>query len=268
MARVKSTPSQIKIGSQETRIMPKICFRSTVSVAPAIKLAFGSGNIDGTACDVSQLLTYLPSYLFPNSEHAIINNYVCGVSLGGHAAWHCLMLDQRITAAIVIIGCPDAISLFSDRARLTKLETAGARFVGSKDFPETLLEAVRSYDPTGQLIGIDSRRRERFIREPISDERATITPIMYKSFFGKKVLNMAGKEDRLVPYIYSEPFLSWLKKAVAPTGFFNDGNFQIEDLVFDNVGHELSPEMAKRLDNFLVARLQEYEVAEGKKPRL
>ena len=44
----------------------------------------------GTAHDVSMLIDYLPSYLFPNDENEIVDWGVCGVSLGGHAVWICL----------------------------------------------------------------------------------------------------------------------------------------------------------------------------------
>ena len=41
----------------------------------------------GTAVDVSLLITYISSYIFPTSNHTITTNLVCGVSLGGHCAW-------------------------------------------------------------------------------------------------------------------------------------------------------------------------------------
>lgn len=44
----------------------------------------------GTASDVSMLIDYLPSFLFPNDEHEITDWGVMGVSLGGHSAWLCL----------------------------------------------------------------------------------------------------------------------------------------------------------------------------------
>jgi hypothetical protein len=34
---------------------------------------------------------------------------VLGVSLGGHAAWQVFFNEPRVTAAVVIIGCPDYI---------------------------------------------------------------------------------------------------------------------------------------------------------------
>jgi hypothetical protein len=46
--------------------------------------------LSGTAHDVSMLIDYLPSYLFPKDDHEIVDWGVCGVSLGGHAVWLCL----------------------------------------------------------------------------------------------------------------------------------------------------------------------------------
>ena len=185
-----------------------------------------------------------------------MDNFVCGVSLGGHAAWQVLMDDPRISTAIIIIGCPDYITLMQGRALQSNLETAGPKFLGSKDFPEQLLEAVGNHDPAGQLIGIDSTRTDRFNREPISNERATISAIMHKAFRNKRILNMSGGDDLLVPYSSSEPFLQWLQRAIAPGGPFNDTNLEIEDTVFDGVGHAVSPEMVQKLNRYLVNKLR------------
>jgi hypothetical protein len=45
--------------------------------------------LSGTAEDVSMLIDYLPSYLFPQDE-VDIEWGVAGVSLGGHSSWLCL----------------------------------------------------------------------------------------------------------------------------------------------------------------------------------
>lgn len=49
----------------------------------------------GTAVDVSLLITHLPSYIFPTSNHTITTNLVCGVSLGGHGAWVSNLSHER-----------------------------------------------------------------------------------------------------------------------------------------------------------------------------
>lgn len=64
----------------------------------------------GTAADVRLLLDHVGSYLFETRvgpPPAIERSLVLGVSLGGHAAWHLLFEEPRISAAAVVIGCPD-----------------------------------------------------------------------------------------------------------------------------------------------------------------
>ena len=216
-------------------------------------------QVDGTAMDNSQLLTHLTAYIFPKSERVISNNMVLGVSLGGHAAWHCIMHDPRITSAIVIIGCPDYVRLMTDRARLSKLATwmksspPGHEFLGSEDFPNGLLEAVEKNDPAGLLLG-ELRVRDDgvYSRGPTDAELKRLIPAMKSSLQGKRVLNMSGGADKLVPYKCGAPFLKWLKNAIAPNGWFSEGNFLLEDIVFDGVGHDMSPGMVKEIHRFVV----------------
>jgi hypothetical protein len=62
----------------------------------------------GTALDTSLLIDHLGSYIFHGPEARSIDQHiVLGISLGGHAAWQVLFSDDRVTAAVVIIGCPD-----------------------------------------------------------------------------------------------------------------------------------------------------------------
>lgn len=62
----------------------------------------------GTAMDTSLLIDHLGSYVFnePGSPQ-ITQHLTLGISLGGHAAWQVLFHEPRVTAAVVIIGCPD-----------------------------------------------------------------------------------------------------------------------------------------------------------------
>ena len=227
------------------------------------------GRPDGTACDASHLLTYLPSYLFPSEERRIIDNFVCGVSLGGHAAWLNFMSDRRFTAAIVVVGCPDYISLLSDRAHQSVRPTAGATFVGSKDFPESLVNAVGQYDPAGLLLGVDHAiKLERLTRGPREEEKAVITRVMSHAFRGKRILNLAGADDELVPYKCAEPFLRWLKRVCGPGGSFEELGLHIEDIVFENVGHWLSPDMAEKVDAFIIESMRIHTYGRDRDPRL
>ncbi|MCJ1371238.1 hypothetical protein MMC20_002453 [Loxospora ochrophaea] len=217
----------------------------------------------GTSLDTSQLITYLPSYIFPTSSHTLTTNLVLGISLGGHAAWHCILHDPRITTAMVIIGCPDYIRLMSDRARLSKLQTytnsspPGSHFIGSTDFPPTLVSAVEQFDPAGLLWSevAASKTNVSDDSEPTETEKRRVIPILKSSLQGKRILNLAGGADKLVPYKCGEPFLKWLKKAIGPGGWFQEGNVVLEDVVFEGVGHEMSPGMVKEVVRFLCETL-------------
>lgn len=149
-----------------------------------------------------------------------------------------------------------------DRARLTKLATytqtdpPGSSFLTSKDFPKSLVEAVGRYDPAGHFLGPGVvHDLEIYNREPSATEKQILLPIMKKSFQNKRILNMAGGDDKLVPYRCSEPFLTWLKYAASSQGWFSEGGLKVEDIVFEGAGHTLSPGMAKAIDRFVLETL-------------
>lgn len=181
-----------------------------------------------------------------------------GISLGGHAAWHCLLHDPRISTAIIVIGCPDYVRLMSDRARLSKLKTwtesspPGSEFLGSEDFPPGLVEAVEKWDPAG-LFGkaLGNITPSDGVHDPSVEEQERLVPLMRHCLQGKRVLNLAGGADKLVPYKCAEPFLSWLKKAIGSEGWFQDGEVVLEDKIFDGVGHDMSEGMVKEVLRFM-----------------
>ncbi|KAL8649570.1 MAG: hypothetical protein Q9226_005523 [Calogaya cf. arnoldii] len=245
----------------------------TREVDPRSNEAWRSGNerhaqdmfsiYHGTSTDTSLLMTYLSSYIFPSSNREIVSNLVLGVSLGGHAAWHCLFHDPRVSAAIIVIGCPDYISLMSDRARLSKLpswtETSppGLHFLGSPDFPAGLLEAVKMYDPAALLLGEpDPPVREINKELPSVAEQARLLPLLKRTVQGKRILTMSGAADKLVPYKCGQAFVDYLKRAVAPGSWFSEG-FYLEDLQFDGVGHQMSPAMVEQTFQFVADTLQQ-----------
>lgn len=74
----------------------------------------GHSVFNGTALDTSFLIDHLGSYIFHDTDGPVIEqNLVLGISLGGHAAWQVFFNDPRVTAAIVIIGCPDYMRKYS-----------------------------------------------------------------------------------------------------------------------------------------------------------
>lgn len=201
--------------------------------------------------------------MFPDSEQIILDNIVLGVSLGGHAVWHCLLHEPRIKAGIVIIGCPDYVRLMRHRAAKSKLETwilsepPGATFLGSKDFPSGLLKAVREWDPVGYLIGCLEQEPgvDRF-GSFAPEEIEILRPLLKYSLGGKQILNLAGAADKMVPYSCSMPFMEFLKDVTSKgSGWFSNEGLEIHNHVYDGVGHEMTQEMVHEAVKFITARL-------------
>jgi pimeloyl-ACP methyl ester carboxylesterase len=208
--------------------------------------------------DTINLMDYISAYAFPNSEYKINDHMVLGVSLGGHAAWQCLLFEPRISTAVIIIGCPDYTRLLIDRARLSKLKTwiasepPGSQFLGSKDFPTGLMEAVEKWDPRGLFCKPLTRAKPgEPLPEPSDKEKASLRPLIENSLGGKRILNLSGGRDKLVPYAASEPFLNWLKKAIGADGWYHGRGVSLDDIVFDGVGHEMTPAMVREAVKFL-----------------
>ncbi|KAI9768852.1 MAG: hypothetical protein M1840_004666 [Geoglossum simile] len=202
----------------------------------------------GTALDTSILMLYLPPYIFPQSKQTVTENLVLGISLGGHATWLSLLHEPRVTAAIAIIGCPDYTRLMSHRADKSKRQSwvstspKGIGFIGSSDFPAALATTVKKYDPAGLLMG--QLEGGDCLRRPSEKEIQRLRPLMQRHLAGKKILNLSGGADKLVPYSCSEPFISFLSYAVdKDSGWFADGGVELTNKVFEGVGHEMTVEM-------------------------
>src|SRR6187431_3304949 len=93
--------------------------------------------------------------------------------------------------------------LLSDRARLSKLETfksedQGSSFLGSKDFPPSLVNSCRKWDPMG-----------------IFKASATAGSTPWGRIVGKKFLVCTGEIDKLTPPRCSQPFMEIFKDAAA-----------------------------------------------------
>ncbi|PSK58589.1 hypothetical protein B9Z65_6604 [Elsinoe australis] len=208
----------------------------------------------GTARDVSLLLDYLPSYIFPHGDYTITQNLVLGISLGGHAAWHCLLQEPRISTAVVVIGCPDYTRLMTDRAVRSKLQTATASspsertFVGSPDFPRSLVEQVEKYDPAGLLLGeLDTFTGDDWKHEPSELEKTRLMPILRDKLAGKRVLALSGGKDKLVPPACGEPFYLFLSNAKK----WMEGSLVLEYVIDPEAGHEYSAKMREAAVEFI-----------------
>ncbi|KAF2186347.1 hypothetical protein K469DRAFT_749929 [Zopfia rhizophila CBS 207.26] len=199
----------------------------------------------GTATDTSQLIDHLESYIFTSPNGLKITQHlVLGVSLGGHAAWHCILSEPRITSAVIVIGCPDYTRLMTDRARLSKLKSytdsnpPGSSFIGSRDFPPALMDAISRFDPAASLLpGVGQGGGE------IGKAKLDRFKILLRErLHGKSILNLSGKVDKLVPYAAGESFLDVFEKVVREDPSLN---IAFEDKLFDGVGHAFSPAMAE-----------------------
>ncbi|CAG8983701.1 hypothetical protein HYALB_00006270 [Hymenoscyphus albidus] len=203
----------------------------------------------GTACDTSLLIDHLGSYiLLAQDDPSIDRHMVLGVSLGGHAAWQVLFSEPRITAGVVIIGCPDYINVMTDRARLSKLptytSTNGATFLGSKHFPQSLITVAQKYDPKSLFFGTSP------IPSLSPSEQSRLRPTLESTIKGKRILVCSGADDKLVPYKSSEPFLTFLKEATGKDGWW-DGDVYLEDNVYPGVGHAFSEGMVRDAIRFV-----------------
>jgi len=169
----------------------------------------------GTVRDISYLIDFLPSYLFPGGEAEIVEWSVGGVSLGGHATWFALRHEPRLGLGVPIIGCPDYLHLMSRRA-----ETSGIAFEPPY-VPASFLAYVRANDPA---------------YAPYTKPDAS------NPFLGKKILVLAGAEDTVVPWESSEEFVKNLE--VGPNGVK-------KVIVYPDVGHRCTEEMVKETSDFI-----------------
>ncbi|KAK5108668.1 hypothetical protein LTR62_008073 [Meristemomyces frigidus] len=209
----------------------------------------------GTASDVSLLIDQLPHYLpVKLTEHIGV-----GVSLGGHALWQLLVCEPRITAGVVVIGCPDYIRLMTDRAIRSKLSSCtssdppGRDFLGSVDFPPSLLAAIEERDPAGLLLGeLDLVTADDHLHPPSKFEQERLRGVLEQRLAGKRILALGGGKDRLVPVKCGAPFLDWLQKATdANGGWAGDLNVEIAVVVDPESGHEFSKMMRSRAEAWL-----------------
>ncbi|KAG8908495.1 hypothetical protein FRB99_005853 [Tulasnella sp. 403] len=158
----------------------------------------------GAASDVSFLIDFLPAYLYPNGEREIVDWGVIGISLGGHAAW--IVLKD---------GCPDYLSLMEDRARRLALDPS----------PPLIPQSLRAYVERNDPVSI------------VFDGAEHCNPLI-----SKRILVLSGAADKLVPWVFSEPFVNRL--VVGEKG-------RKRVVLQEGAGHELTKEMVSEASGFV-----------------
>ena len=74
---------------------------------------FGNGHGPGVVSSSSSSSSSSPSSQQQQQQpprEVIDQHLVLGVSLGGHSTWQIMFADPRVTAGVVVIGCPDYMS--------------------------------------------------------------------------------------------------------------------------------------------------------------
>ena len=137
----------------------------------------------------------------------------------------------------------------------------GSQFLGSVDFPTSLLDTVRRYDPTALVLGHtnfpakDAALKEGPLPDPSVQEVQNLRTVLSRTIGGKRILNISGGVDKLVPYARGEAFLTWLKKAISPGGWFSDAGVYFEDIIFKEAAHELNAGMVDEVIRFVAESL-------------
>lgn len=118
--------------------------------------------------------------------------------------------------------------------------------MGSKYFPADTIAAIRKSDPKGILFGTDP-----VPSLPLPQaEQDRLRKIFDGRIRGKKLLLCSGAADELVPYKHAQPLIGVLKDAAE--GWYRDGGLEVDDRVYEGVGHKFSAEMVGDAVEFLV----------------
>lgn len=136
----------------------------------------------------------------------------------------------------------------SNRAHQSCRESAGAKFLGSNDFPRDLIETVKKRDPKGILFGGGDINLN-----PTEIKKEDYRTILGSRLKNKKILVCSGSDDKLVPYFCTEPFLKFLK--LASQEWYPEINLYIEDKVYPNVGHTFTNDMLRDSIRFVTDSL-------------
>ncbi|GJC79713.1 hypothetical protein ColLi_02551 [Colletotrichum liriopes] len=234
------------------------------------------GMVSGMVSDTTALIDAIEGYLKLElarrgavAEWKIDQHLVLGVSLGGHSAWQTMFREARVSAGVVIIGCPDYMALLSDRAKKSKLATFsaednGVSFLGSRDFPPDLVASCLRHDPKGILFGTGAVPASAGSLS--GDERGRLRGVLDGLRLGnKKFLVCSGAEDKLVPYKMSEPFVDFFAGAVE-TWYAGEG-VVLENKVYEGIGHAFSEGMVEDSLRFLVDAVAAKDGSQGGEER-
>lgn len=77
-----------------------------------------AGMVKGGTGDMRGLMDLVAGYL-----HREVDAHLClGWSLGGHGAWQAWIGEERVDAAVVVIGCPDFMGEFFFKTNLARMK--------------------------------------------------------------------------------------------------------------------------------------------------
>ncbi|KAK1995739.1 hypothetical protein LX36DRAFT_712914 [Colletotrichum falcatum] len=258
----------------------------TRTVSPTASDSWREGNathaldmwamVSGMVGDTTALIDVVEGYLKlelarrgADEEWKMDQHLVLGVSLGGHSAWQTMFREDRVSAGVIIIGCPDYMGLLSDRAKKSKLATFsvednGASFFGSRDFPPGLVASCLRHDPKGMLFGTGAvpAAAEGIPEDEMRHLRGALDRLRVG---GKKFLICSGAEDKLVPYKISEPFIEFFAEAAGT--WYADEGIALENNVYEGVGHAFSERMVEDSLRFLVDAVAEKDGRRGGEDR-
>ncbi|PMB72157.1 hypothetical protein BM221_002257 [Beauveria bassiana] len=199
------------------------------------------GMVKGAVADMAGLMDLVEAYLGVRADaHACL-----GWSLGGHSAWQAWMGEDRIDAAVVIVGCPDFINLMSSRAAAGNLVAKGSSFLGSRHFPASLVRICAAHDPKAMLFGT-----EPVPGLPLGDaDRDRVRQVLDRHrVAGKRLLLCSGGRDKLVPYAVGQSTVDVLKDA---SESWYPG-ISVDSRVYKDVGHAFGKDMVTDAVAFLV----------------
>jgi predicted esterase len=101
-----------------------------------------------------------------------------------------------------------------------------------------LIDAVARYDPAGLLL-----LSKEDDSSPSLAATQRLKQLLQTHLGSKRILNLSGGADKLVPYAAGEPFLNAFKKTIQESP---ELDVEFDDVIFDGVGHAFTPNMANK----------------------